>query len=267
MSKLEQTPILSSSDYETFSFFTGINRKVSKASVEGIKESIEKNGFDKDHAILVTKSKKIIDGQHRFLAARDLKIPVIYKVFNGTEKEAIALMRDLNVCTSPWKLSDYHRYYSSFDHPNREVYEFLTVIAEEYSIPVNTVYAIFFQKKIAKQNTALVKHGLISFKMCSKDDLRARTDSVKGIIEQLQTCCPKYDYFFNSGTCVQAILLILQFLPFEEFKERIITGRSKLLPCRTVNQYVEMFEEVVNAGRRVKTVLTEYINAGGNFDD
>lgn len=104
------TTVQSSTNYGAFSFLNA-NRAVSERHVGAIKRSFEDNGnFTQAQPILVNEQLQIIDGQHRFTAARELGVPIFYTVVPGLgAKQA----REMNLLHREWEAEDYLRAYAN----------------------------------------------------------------------------------------------------------------------------------------------------------
>ncbi len=93
-------------DYKKFELWE-YNRQVSTSLVASLKKSILNQDFTKDNPITVIKDKKgqfvIADGQHRFIACRDLKLPIYYKVNNSYTVDQLVTE---NINHKKWGLSD-----------------------------------------------------------------------------------------------------------------------------------------------------------------
>jgi hypothetical protein len=94
-------------NYEKFSLMS-CNREVKSDKVY---KSIKENGdFTMWKPILVTPGFKIIDGQHRFQACKDLGLPIYYIVYDG-EHDYDKVMRTLNIWVKTWQLEDWMTFY------------------------------------------------------------------------------------------------------------------------------------------------------------
>lgn len=96
--------IFTTTDYSIFKKLRG-NRDISedKKRVEGIKDSILKNGY-KPNPIRVNEKMEVIDGQGRLEALKELMLPVEFQIFPG---ENINDCRALNSAGKVWKPKDY----------------------------------------------------------------------------------------------------------------------------------------------------------------
>lgn len=98
--------IFMTSDYDKFDLLDA-NRTVDINHVTRLKESIEQSGYIAANPIVVNRDGKIIDGQHRFTACRELRLPIYYVVTDADDDTLITL----NVTQKTWNLRDYAAYY------------------------------------------------------------------------------------------------------------------------------------------------------------
>ena len=93
--------VFETKDYNMFSFISN-NRSVSKGHINKIIQSMKKRRLISP--ILVNEKGQIIDGQHRFLAQKELGLPIPYIEQEGYgEKET----QILNTNTKNWSLLDW----------------------------------------------------------------------------------------------------------------------------------------------------------------
>ena len=105
----EAKSIQVSYDYDAFKFIRG-NRQIDKVKVKNYVDMIN-DGYSHDECpILVTKDMEILDGQHRFLAAKEKGTPIYYIISSKTSSSNA--MIDINKNTSNWTLLDYCACYS-----------------------------------------------------------------------------------------------------------------------------------------------------------
>jgi len=96
-----QYELKQSSDYSMFTFMKG-NRNVNPFNLKRIIESMRVNPLFSP--IMVNEKLEIIDGQHRFLASKELGLPFYYIVVNGYSINEVHI---LNTNSSNWKRLDY----------------------------------------------------------------------------------------------------------------------------------------------------------------
>ena len=107
-----ETKILKTEDYSLFEL-TEINRDPKHS--ENVKSSIEIKDLTSYIPILVKVNQKngkytIYDGQGRFLACKDLKLPIYFVIGENLDIDDIQL---LNISQEKWKPEDYLRHYAN----------------------------------------------------------------------------------------------------------------------------------------------------------
>ena len=95
--------ILQTTDYTQFKFLEG-NRLINESHVEKLKKSLRQENLLHINPILVTRDKRVIDGQHRLTACEELNIPVYYRVID--EEVGLEDIQRLNTTVSKWTLLD-----------------------------------------------------------------------------------------------------------------------------------------------------------------
>jgi len=95
--------IYRTNDYKKFQRISG-NRTVNKNKVKDLIKSMEKGGWLSTVVITVNELMQIIDGQHRYLAARTTGTPILYQIVEGSGlKEVIKT----NSGSSNWTIKDH----------------------------------------------------------------------------------------------------------------------------------------------------------------
>ena len=102
-------------DYDKFKFIDA-NRDQNRGHVEKIKAAFAEIGnLTKVQPILVNEKMQIIDGQHRFIAAKELEQPVYYTQMTGL---GIAEARQMNILHRGWTVQDYANSYALTGNQN-----------------------------------------------------------------------------------------------------------------------------------------------------
>lgn len=98
-----------SNDYALFKFMGG-NRSVDYAHVQRLKNEMKENlELLQAAPILVNEHLFIVDGQHRFEAAKELLLPIYYLVKPGLTIDAA---RSMNVTQKRWTIMDFAKSYA-----------------------------------------------------------------------------------------------------------------------------------------------------------
>lgn len=132
-------------NYSFFSYSPN-NREIKQANVAKLTESFRKYGFIQGRPVLCTKFGVIIDGQHRFEAAKALNIEVQYEFVQDDYNEK---MIALNSTQSRWALGDYIQ---SFSNQNIDCFRKLDKFQEKYKMGISNSISIFIDvdsKKIS----------------------------------------------------------------------------------------------------------------------
>lgn len=95
-------------DYAKFTFLRA-NRAINPNNVERIKASYREWGVIAGRPVLIDKDFNIIDGQHRFVALKDLGYPIPYEIIGG---DVIGKTMALNSNQDHWQLVDFVRSYA-----------------------------------------------------------------------------------------------------------------------------------------------------------
>lgn len=126
-----------------------INRSIDKNHVKSLVKSMSTHGFFEGKPIQVNKDFIIIDGHHRYAAAKQLNIPYSFVIENVSDKDidSIGVMKDLNMTQRKYTLNDWCDIYSNSGNIQ---YQYLLRIKKTYSdIPFSTIY-----KVVGKSQTA-----------------------------------------------------------------------------------------------------------------
>ena len=94
-------------NYDLFSLRDDNRKKIERAHVLRLKNSLEKKNMLGLKPIIVNEKMEILDGQHRYLAAKELGLEICYEVQRGSTAQDIIT---LNVSKS-WGIEDYLNFY------------------------------------------------------------------------------------------------------------------------------------------------------------
>lgn len=115
-----------STKYGKFQFI-GTNRVRNQGHIEKLKKAFQEVGnLTKVQPILVNEKYEIIDGQHRFQAARELGEPIYFTMRKGLGIDAA---RSMNILQRGWTTDDFANSYA--ESGNKQYREYLR-IREEY---------------------------------------------------------------------------------------------------------------------------------------
>ncbi len=231
--------IQTSSDYSKFSFLPK-NRKIDyKKLMRFIKESKEKPYLMEVCPILVNSAMQIMDGQHRFLACKENKIPVYYiKSDLIHDHDIITLNKD----QKNWTLEDYINFHCESGNAN---YKKLINFCSENQC---TSSLAFLFLGISNRKTSIhIKEGTMLFpceeiesiaaykiKKCIQLQKKAKDPSVRLNKEGIHV-------FAFGYTFMEAISNIKSTENLPLFFENLERNLEKIQHCRSFSKYIDQF--------------------------
>ena len=227
--------VYTTKNYESFSFM-GNNRIVSTAHVGRIVDSMKIKRLIRP--ILVNEKRQIIDGQHRFLAQRELELDVPFTVEEGYgEKEA----QILNTSTKNWALSDWERYYCK---KNIKDYIQFSNFRKKYNFDFNVSYNIMtgFQHTDFKRVFEGGDLKISNLKLAEKNALKVNSIAEyfkdykhREFVRAMLTCFKNKEYSHN------------------KFLSKLSYQGTSLVKCVNAKTYLRLIEDIYNFRNRVET--------------
>lgn len=221
-----------SSDYDSFRMIVS-NRQINRGHVELIKKAFEENGnFTSKNPILVNEHYEIIDGQHRFVACKELGLPIYFTMQDGLN---ISDARAMNILHRSWNLVDYAQSYA--DAGNQNYVRFLTLV-EDYSGFSYSVLSDYARGVSESGSFAAFRKGEFTF-----DDVasaRVRLDELSEITDLLGT---------KDGKLCKAYLKVLAAPGFNHsrmMRKMQQVGEQIVRRYGSISEYLRAFEEVYN---------------------
>lgn len=214
-------------DYSKFKFKEE-NREIKQKKVEELKQSIKNFGIIPGCPILINGEGFIIDGQHRFAAIKELKMPVPYEVITG---DAIAKMMILNSTQTSWSLLDYIESYTA---QNIDCYRKLLAFYNKYQFPISATISI---ATLGLISGAEMKRGKV-FEM-NKD-----ADEIAEYILSLSALD-----FHKNKDFVRGIISLFK----KANKEQLTYLQKNILSVQkrgSVADYIVVFENILNHKKR-----------------
>lgn len=223
----------------------GGNRRISKLRVQTLGRSMaEHPDIFPIRPILVNEKFEIIDGQHRYTAAKQLGIPVYYEVAEGiSQDEALVL----NQNQANWTLIDYAR---SYAHAGLQPYKnYLRVLEKHPGVPTHIVMGYIGGN--AMNNAARFRRG--DFKDSTLAIGEVFLDYLKDVAEyepkaKLQTAARAlFKVFQTEGYDHDRLLAKLSISPSGMFK-----------PYGTIQEVLRSVEDIYN-WKQQKDILRFYV--------
>jgi hypothetical protein len=229
-------------DYFLFKQLEG-NRSVNQSNKNRLIESFKKNYLI--CPIIVNDNYEIIDGQHRFEAAKHLSLPVYYfKVPSYGVKE----VQILNTNQKNWSTDDYVQGYVDMGKFDYSVYR---DFRNEYGFPVTQTMEILRGKKGGGNDRHNV---IIEFR---NGDFKVKDiNKAKQVFDNINSLKHFYEgYRRTSFVAAMMTLLSKESFSINEFLNKLNIQKTKLVDCTNVTNYIILIEEIYNYKRREKVNL------------
>lgn len=214
-----------------------LNRTLHPGLLKKLRKSMEKNGWLKGSIVIVFPSMKILDGHHRITVAKELGLPVDYTIVKSNDYSLIIE-----------------------NNKAKQVWSFMNNIETQVKLE-NKNYVLLdrFMKNFPylrpTECIMLVKNGMNSGSREEIEGGDLKIGDLKKAYEwghHLMTIKPFFPKYYNKSIFVRALVKIFSTCPefrFDEFMKKIELRPTSLKPCGTVDQYVQLIEDIYNYRR------------------
>lgn len=244
--------IFKSKDYEKFVFLPFNRAKINNNLVARLEDSMSKCNMLNSSPIIVSDSMEIIDGQHRFLAAKNLGLPIYYVFSNANPMEALPL---LNSIQEKWKTEDFLNLFCS---QNNEHYHRFKKFCDSYHLKYNIGLKVlnllmFDEKKESDYNFKKAPNSQVfrtgNFEYPEDDKLiKDVMDQVRDIQTYIFQISVSKASFIKTTKFILAIIKVITSPRFrmEKFREKLALKRHVLKPSTTTWGYEQTLKEIFN---------------------
>lgn len=245
--------VKSTNDYSLFSSLKG-NRVINKLHVERLKTSFRKCYLLSP--IIVNHKYEIIDGQHRFSAAKQLNLPVNFIM---VEDYGLKEVQMLNTNMKNWKKEDYLQAYCDLGYDEylkmkqfmKDFPDFGIAVSEQ--LLTNTVGGVnnsAYAAKIDGKTTGRLRN----FQEGNLEIFDLELAYING--EKIMMFKPYYDGF-NRNIFVAAMIGMFKHENYDHFQMvgKLKNNPNSLTHCSNVTQYKLLIEEIYNFRSRDKVSL------------
>lgn len=240
--------VLSTNDYSKFKTLQG-NRNVNALHVRRLKESFKEAYLLTP--IVINQSYEIIDGQHRFEAAKEMGLPVNFIICNNYSLKEVQL---LNNNMKNWRKEDYLKAFCDLGYEQYHKFrEFMEVFPElnlsscEIILTnnVSSGHQGLFDKSLKGVFNATGRYHFNYFqegKLVIPDFDKAIENA-----EKIMMIKPYYDGF-NRSVFIRAMVGIfsLDYYSHAKFLQRLAANPNMMRHCANVGQYKLLIEDIYN---------------------
>lgn len=219
--------------YEKFNMLEQ-NRNLNRNHINKIKESIRKHGYLSSNPIIVDSNMNIIDGQHRFVACKEMELPINYEVIDDSENMII----DLNTTQRKWSVIDYIKYYAIKD--NNINYQRILDLTNKYKASVGTILLLGLNRNTSSDVYSLIKEGRLKFDIDNVLKVEEQYKNISNIIKNTK--------LNPSERLVKGLVEISKLAKFKwnRLIDQSIKYPTVAYNCRTAIEYAVMLKELYN---------------------
>lgn len=247
--------VIETTDYSMFKTLEG-NRHVNKLHVKRLKESFQKSYLLSP--ILVNKNNQIIDGQHRFEAAKELGLPINYISCNGYGLREVQI---LNTNMKNWGKIDYLNAYCDLKYP--EYLKFRNFMRKFNGFGIKVCEILLTNRQSGpigrdyKREFTSSKTGRYTVKYFEEGDL-VIPDYEYSVecAEKIMMVKPYYEGY-NRPAFVAAMhgIFKIDYYNHSKLIERLNANPTSMQHCANITQYKLMIEDIYNFRSREKVSL------------
>ena len=215
-------------DYSQFKFMLG-NRKINNSNLKRIKESMIKS-----HLIcpmIVNEKMEICDGQHRFVAQKELELSVYFIIQKGY---GLSETQTFNGYSKNWTPCDYM---NSYCDAGVEEYIRYRQFFEKWRFPHNECMNML-NGSVQERLHTVFNYGAFKIKTHEQAEINAK------MITKLE----KYYDGFKRRSFIRAMLVCFknERFNFQLFYKKLKYQGTKLVDCTSFSEYLKVIEKIYN---------------------
>jgi len=261
------TPIFTTTNYSMFGHIGG-NRNLDTSNLNKIKQSVSKKHIKTNAVICILDSNdqkeplKIVDGQHRFEACKELNIPVSYVIDSSLTMASI--LNDitlLNTASKEWDVSDFMNSEAQKGNQNYILY------SQVYNIFNNSFdhESLFFilnsdiNRTCPKVSYPLFKSGQLHFDQSDYNYLVQRLKDISQFNH--------YNEIGGKRYYQKALNQLMNTKGFDmsQMLSKIQSRQSLIVKCTTVDGALKQLADIYNYKIQSGRIL--FIGAGNKIED
>jgi len=224
--------IQATKDYSMFSFVKG-NRRVNAPKLKRLKSSMKQVNACHLYPIIVSSNYAILDGQHRYLACVDMRLPVFYVVVDNIDLVKVAL---INANQDAWKWYDYLNTYCELDVHEYKVFRgFMRRYDLNFSVTSIMLFGEFTHSlyETFKEGSIKIAGGSIE----RADKWASRVQSLKDT----------YSFYKDRGFILALVTMWKhEDYDHEHFMKKVSSAGSKVIKATSRLEYLRQLEGLYN---------------------
>lgn len=231
-------------NYDMFKTLEG-NRETNKVHIGKLINSMEEIYLVSP--IIVNSRMEIIDGQHRYEAAKAIDLPIRYIIDQNAGLRAVQL---LNSRSKDWGFDDYLNSYVKLGYNEYIIYK-------EFKDKHNLSHSICRALLHAKDGGSVGGEQYNKGQMFKDGRLEIRRLEFAEKIAAFIIECSEF-YKLSTGYSFAAAIMTLsenKDFDFDIFKSKLKTQQGKMYPCNNIKQTIELIESIYNYRNRNKVNL------------
>lgn len=248
--------VLTTNDYSLFKFMQG-NRDVNKLHIRRLVES-----FQDEYLLtplIVNQHYEIIDGQHRYMAAKELNLPINFIICNDYTLKQVQL---LNTNMKNWKKEDYLNTYCDLGYSDYIKFRNFLKVYPDFTI--ECAISMLTNKSGRSHGSTNVllktetnKSGFYTKRFFENGELEIHDYQLACVYaEKILEIKPFYDGFNRRiFVCTMITMFKHQNYNHSQFIQKLKLNPSALTHCSNSTQYKEVIEEIYNYRSREKISL------------
>ncbi len=174
----------STTDFALFKLRHDNRKKISRDHINKIKSSVKECNLLEMRPIMVNQDMEIIDGQHRFIAAKELGVSIYYEI---QEKLGPMHMVLLNTSKS-WNAEDFLNFYVKNEYPE---YIKLDRYIRMHNLPINVVLSMMMGRLRAEHKEFRMGNFKFSF-IYTQDQIDACWNTIELIKKRKGVSASRY---------------------------------------------------------------------------
>jgi hypothetical protein len=242
-----------SNNYQMFKTLEG-NRTINKIHVERLKKSFEDSYLLSP--ILVNKNFEIIDGQHRFNAAKSLKLPINFIIVNDYGLKEVQL---LNTNMSNWKKEDYLQAFCDLGYPEYIKMRSFMEAFPDFGIAISEQLLTNSTGGVNNRNSAAVIEGKSTGRAKNFQQGNFEVSDLALAYENAEKLMMFKPYYngFNRVAFSAAMIGLFKHPNYNHAQmiRKIAINPAVLCDCSNVSQYKILLEDIYNFKSREKVSL------------